>query len=186
MGFFSVIAAPYIAASLPNIFEKYRYTPFIAVWLYSAKYSLFLIFLIPATLFGSYRLLPAIGTEHYMEKTAFSSLPAIKYVFEHYAGKRVLNDWFFGGRMIYESKGTFPVFIDGRAGTVYTEKILSDYIKFLYLQDGWQEMLQSYGIEVIFVYNDKNFVKEYNRGLHHEDWKLVYEDHIASVYERRK
>jgi hypothetical protein len=78
------------------------------------------------------------------------------------------------------------VFLDGRAPTVYTEEILSDFIDILYLKQGWQEKLSYYGVDVILSDNDREFVKDYKKGLYHDLWREVYHDDIASIYERKQ
>jgi hypothetical protein len=135
---------------------------------------------------GSYKLLPVLGADHYIENTEQSPLPAMNFVMKNYAGKNVLNDWNFGGRMIYESKGTFPVMLDGRAGTAYTEDQLSDYLKFVELSDGWQQMLDDYKIDALFIINGRGFAKDYDKGLYRENWQEVYKDDVARVFTRKQ
>jgi hypothetical protein len=128
IGFLAVLAAPFLAFNFPADNIKDSNTRKISTWINNKKYSPALVFLILVILFGSYKLLPVLGADHYIEDTAQSPLPAMNYVMKHYAGKRMLNDWNYGGRMIYESKGKFPVMLDGRSGSAYSEKQLSDYL----------------------------------------------------------
>jgi hypothetical protein len=86
---------------------------------------------------------------------------------------------------VYESKGKFPVMLDGRAGTAFTEKQLSDYLKFVELSDGWQQMLDDYKIDVLFVSQGRSFAKDYDKGLYRDTWQESYSDDVARVFTRK-
>ena len=40
---------------------------------------------------------------------------------------RLLNHWNYGGLLIYYTRGAVPLFVDGRASTVYPDGLLRDY-----------------------------------------------------------
>lgn len=111
---------------------------------------------------------------------------AIAYLQEHLRGKRILNDYSYGGRIIYETGGTTPIFVDGRAGTAYSEAILSDYLAFLQLEKDWERAMEKYRIDGIMSGNDLPFAKAYATGQYREHWKQVYHDEVAGVYMRKK
>lgn len=185
VGFLSILGAPYLAANLPADDEKDENTRKIKAWINNRNYSPLISALIPVIIIVGYFLLPVLGKEHYVEKTEKSPLPAINYVMEHYPGKRVLNDYDYGGRIIYESKGKLPVFMDGRALTVYSEKILSDFLAFVTLEKDWQKTLEPYHIDVILMANNRDFVRDYEKGLYNDQWQKVFSDKVASVYIRK-
>jgi hypothetical protein len=185
VGFLSVLGAPYLAANLPIDDKKDENTRKLLAWINNLNYSPVISALIPFILVGSYFLLPILGKERYLEKPEKSPLPAINYVMEHYAGKRVLNDYNFGGRIIYESKGKFQVFMDGRAPTVYTEKILTDFLAFDNSEKDWQKTIEPYHIDAILVASERDFVRFYEKGLYHDQWQEVYKDEVARVYAKK-
>lgn len=185
IGFLAVLGAPYLAVNLPRDNEKDKHTRRLAAWINDLRFSPLIMFAALLATVSSYYLLPVIGTDHYIEKAEESPAAAINYVTQNYAGKQVLNDYDLGGRIIYESKGKLPVFIDGRAGTVYTEEILKDFISFYTLDEGWQKILGKYGIDVILVANKSRFAKNYEKGAYHDSWQQVYHDGAASVYTRK-
>ncbi len=185
IGFLSVLGAPYIALNLPADNQKDSNTRKISVWINNKKFSPAAAVLAPVVLLGSYFLLPVLGTEHYLEHAKESPMPAVNYVKDRYRGAHVLNDWNFGGRIIYETRGSFPVFLDGRAGTVYTENIMIDYLAFVELEKDWQKILEPYHIDVLLLGNGRGFVKDYDKGLYRDSWMQVYHDEVATVYIRK-
>ncbi|MEQ1789173.1 MAG: hypothetical protein ABL857_01885 [Rickettsiales bacterium] len=180
-----VLGAPYIAANLPPDDEKDSNTRKLSVWINDLRFSPIIMAAIPLTMIVSYFLLPVLGAEHYLEKADKSPMPAINYVMQNYAGKRVLNDYDYGGRIIYETKGELPIFTDGRAGTVYSEKILTDFLSLVNMDDDWQKNIEPYKIDVIMLGNGHNFVKAYERGLYNDAWEKTFSDEVASVYVRK-
>jgi hypothetical protein len=111
--------------------------------------------------------------------------PAIAYVAKHYPGKRILNDYNFGGRIIHDTHGTLPLFADGRAGTAYPESVLTEYLAFMKQEEGWQSITSAYKISVILVAARHPFAAAYDRGQHQKQWKRMYRDEVASVFVRR-
>ncbi len=185
VGFLAVLGAPYMAFNFPADNEKDSNTRKLAAWINDKKFSPIILVLIPLVLVVSYFLLPVLGATHYIEKKEKAILPAINYVMQNYADKRIINDYDFGGRIIYESKGKLPVFMDGRAPTVYDEKILSDFLDFTTMKKDWQKILEQYKIDVIFISNNRDFAKDYAKGLYHDKWQEVFRDDVASVYVRK-
>ena len=94
--------------------------------------------------------------------------------------KRVYNEYGLGGPLIYLSKGTFPVFIDGRAGTAYPEPILQQAI---YLIDDFEKFLKGldhFRINVALIQNSKN-VKSF---MWDTGWKIAYKGKAATILVR--
>lgn len=182
VGLLTIFGAPYIAFNLPPDNLKEANTRKLLAWINNQKIAPAIASLIPLALIAGYAALPLLGAVHYVEKPEKSPMPAINYVMQHYEGKRVLNDYDYGGRIIYEAKGKFPIFMDGRSGTVYNEKILTDYLAFITMEKGWQKVIEPYKPEVILLSNAREFAKDYAKGLYHEDWQQVFRDDVASVY----
>lgn len=107
---------------------------------------------------------------------------AITFLVKNAQGKRVLNDYDFGGRIAYMTGGHLPIFIDGRAGTAYPETVVGDYLKFLTFTPDWKPMVEKYKIDAIIIANTHHFPKAFEAGEYHDEWKQVYTDAYASVY----
>ena len=185
IGLLAVLGAPYLAANMPPDDANDKHTKKLTMWAENKRFSPIFAAFIPLILIAGYFLLPILSKDFYMEDPKKSPKPAIDYVTSHYAGKNMLNDYNLGGRIIYETNGKFPLFIDGRAGSAYSEKVLTDYLAFMNLEDDWQKNLAPYKIDVILVQSNSSFANMYKKGLYHDDWKQVFHDDAASVYERK-
>jgi len=185
MGFMAILGAPYLASNLPADNQQDKNTKKLAAWINNIKFSPAIMAVIILAIPISYILLPFLGSEHYKYKVEESPVPAIDFIRQNYSGKRILNDYDLGGKIIYESKGKLPVFIDGRAGTAYSEKLLTDFLGFFNLDKDWQQIIEPYNIDVIMVANYSNFSKAYERGSYHDYWQQVYHDKIISIYTKK-
>lgn len=93
----------------------------------------------------------------------------------------VLNDYSFGGYLIY--KGIAP-FIDGR-GEIYGAKFIAQYNRAIALADlpGFLVLLDRYHIRTTLLAPDTPAVALLDRL---PEWKRIYADEIAVVHERRE
>jgi len=93
----------------------------------------------------------------------------------------VLNDYSFGGYLIY--KGIAP-FIDGR-GEIYGAKFIAQYNRAIALADlpGFLVLLDRYHIRTTLLAPDTPAVALLDRL---PEWKRIYADQIAVVHERRE
>lgn len=107
---------------------------------------------------------------------------AIDYAAEHYPEHRYLADFNYGGQVIYRTFGKLAFMMDSRAGTVYSEEAILDYINFMYLAPGWEEALRKYGINALLVAKNLRFSKAYENGEFHGQWQLVFAGKVANVY----
>lgn len=111
--------------------------------------------------------------------------PAVSWLKEHATGKRILNDYDYGGRIAYETRGAVSLYVDGRAGTAYPEATLQEYIGFFKQTEGWEKIITKYRIDVILVNNESLFAQAYGAGKYRQKWKEVYRDKVASIYLRK-
>jgi hypothetical protein len=137
------------------------------------------IFLISATMLSTIR-----GNSAFVLES--DPGPAVAWLKEHATGKRILVDYGYGGRVIYETRGAVPIFVDGRSGTAYSKEVITEYMTFLFLQKGWDVIIDKYHIDGIFVPNITLFAVAYSNGQYRDKWKEVYRDGEASIYMRKK
>jgi hypothetical protein len=58
----------------------------------------------------------------------------VLYLQTHFQNARLLNHWNYGGILIFRTRGSIPVFVDGRAATAYPDALLHDYFKLSQLE----------------------------------------------------
>jgi hypothetical protein len=109
-------------------------------------------------------------------------LEEIAFIKANYPGLNFFNNYNVGGYIIYFANGTFKHFIDGRAGTVFTEKILIEYLKYKTLTYGWTELFQKYPFHGALVSHQD--LKEMSVNTYFNSWKEVYSGKYGKVFLR--
>ena len=64
--------------------------------------------------------------------------------------RRLFNFYDWGGYLMLEAPGV-PIFIDGRAGTVYDDAVARAYLTLLGAKPGWRRELDAYEIDAVLV-----------------------------------
>ncbi len=64
--------------------------------------------------------------------------------------RRLFNSYEWGGYLMLDAPGV-PIFIDGRAGTVYDDAVGRAYLTLLGAKRGWRRELDAYGIDAVLV-----------------------------------
>ncbi len=105
---------------------------------------------------------------------------AVKFIQDNYPNTKFLNEYGLGAYLINLTQGALPVFVDGRAGTAYSEKLLSDY---LYLASTFpslnDDVLNYYQIGGVIAYKSKNLNLIF---ASKPGWKQVFVDNSVTVY----
>jgi len=110
---------------------------------------------------------------------------AIQFLKDHPQGERMFNEYNWGGYLIWQ----YPekkVFIDGRMASWrlkragQTQIILKDFVTLKNANKGWEELLNSYQIDNVIVYNDAPLAWE----LKNSGWLPVYQDQLAIIYKK--
>lgn len=188
--FFMLLSAPYLAISLQKVVEHLDHIRTkrtdVMVALDKPYMAQKLLVITLVLMMGTWQVGHVLRNKDYVDDPKTSPLPAITYMRTHYAGKYFLTDYNMGGRIVYETRGAVPVFVDGRAGTAYSEEVLKDYMTFMFLEKNWVSLIDKYKLEGIFIKNTSNFALAYERGEYQDKWKQVYKDDIARIYVRRK
>ncbi len=184
---FVLISLPLLIANLSgleNVFDSIFRKKFIAL-----GFGLMLIFYAPYV----YKTGDIARTFKSEEKLAeYGEYPqkAVKFLTDG-EQKNIFNDYGWGGYIIYKSKVKSQkskvieiepkVFIDGRMAQWKTKDrhILKDYQSISALENNWQELVEQYKIEIIFVKKESYL----GRALKFNgDWQKIYEDDLAVIY----
>lgn len=187
---FMVVTFPMMAADLQSIVSRARRPRFDRLEALALRFNpalrigMMLVALTAVTL--NARLTERFENEHYyLVSRGFDFRPAAAWVGNHLEGKRVLNDYNFGGTLLYVTKGAFPVFVDGRAGSAYSEEVLLDYRTFEQFHPGWEKVLDKYQIDAIAMQNSRPFVQFSSHEQIQSRWQLEYRDEVVSVFVRK-
>jgi hypothetical protein len=106
-----------------------------------------------------------------------------QYLQSHFSHARLLNHWNVGGLLIFRTRGTVPVFVDGRAATAYPDTLLRDYFKLVEWEideNAWDTVLAKYKIDAVLWVKAHEQLRRFlvdKRG-----WKEQYAGSYESVY----
>jgi hypothetical protein len=105
------------------------------------------------------------------------------YLQTHFPHARLLNHWNNGGILIFRTRGSIPVFVDGRAATVYPDDLLRDYFKLVEWEvneTAWDMVLEKYQINAVLWVKAHEGLRRFlvaKRG-----WKEAYTGMYTSIY----
>ncbi len=116
-----------------------------------------------------------------IEKMAAEKFPreALAYLRAHPVRGPMLNDYGWGGYLIWASGPEHKVFIDGRADIYEYAGVLSDYMKITLMDPEAVRLLRKYGIESCLV-TRKAPLATLLSAL--PDWERIYSDELAALY----
>ena len=92
--------------------------------------------------------------------------------------RRLLNEYGWGGFLI--ERNVLPVFIDGRS-EVYGDAQLERYASIIHLQPGWQQTLDSLGVDVVLMPRSSPL----SLALQKNGWKTVGHDSVGVILEKQ-
>jgi hypothetical protein len=93
---------------------------------------------------------------------------------------RVFTKDQWGGYLIYRFGGQRKVFIDGRSD-FYGQGLLQTYAEVADVKPGWQTVLKQYDVRVVLIPVDHALASALQLS---PEWKRVYTDSMATIFER--
>lgn len=109
-----------------------------------------------------------------------------RYLQTHHPHARLLNHWNVGGLLIFYTRGTVPVFIDGRSATAYPDELLRDYfslIKWEIDEAAWDAVLDKYKIDTVLWVKGHDSLRRYLVGK--RGWTEEYTGTDETIYAKR-
>jgi hypothetical protein len=106
-----------------------------------------------------------------------------RYLQTRFSHARLLNHWNVGGLLIFRTRGTVPVFVDGRGATAYPDALLRDYFKLVEWEideADWDAVLEKYRINTVLWVKAHEQLRRFlvdKRG-----WKEEYAGLYISIY----
>ena len=171
IGVLAILGAPYLASNMPEDDLRDEHTAKLKKFAENFSLSPKLLAVCVVAAVGGFFLLPILGKNHYFDDAKTSPAAAVEYALTHYPNQNIFNDYDLGGQIIFLADGKLPVFVDGRAGTVYSKETLEDYISFGNQSDGWEKMIDKYNINALLLQKGSNFENLYNKGLYRNDFR---------------
>lgn len=171
---FSIAAAPFIALSLEGVYRgfppqknallnKYGQPLFATLITTLMCYSL--------TIKGVIDRVP-------------TPLNEINFVLNNYQGHNIYNEYDHGGPIIFYGQGKVKHFIDGRAGTAFSEQMISEYVSFITGDKSWESLFKHFPADVAIV--SKTQFRLVKTQDFFDDWHLVFEGEVAKVYSKEE
>ena len=192
MPIFCIVSAPIASAMLASLMKPAQQTQTIHPWI--ARCSAYVtaqinqrhrwrwgLLLIPLMvgIYASPTVSQWNGNAYYSPVLDLSE--ELDYITSHYADRHMYNDYALGGHIIFQSRGTPPVFIDGRSATAYPNHIIRDFAAFVYLEDDWEERFARYPIDAILLHLSHPHVEPLKA---HPNWRRVFSGKNAVIFER--
>lgn len=117
------------------------------------------------------------------EKKVAGNFPvdAVAYIREHAVPRPMLNNYGFGGYLIWALGPQQKVFIDGRSEIYEYGGVLSDYVRLSSLRPGGLDILRRYQIESCLL-NRNEQLSTVLAAL--PEWRMVYSDRLSILYVR--
>jgi hypothetical protein len=107
---------------------------------------------------------------------------AVRFIQEARPPGPLLNSYNWGGYIIWTLWPDYSVYVDGRTD-LYGETFISEYIKAVTGQEGWQELLDRQGINLVLIERQSPLSALLSAS---PAWQRAYADEIAAVFIRRK
>ena len=104
---------------------------------------------------------------------------AVSYLRSHDIPERLLNEYGWGGYLIWSRGGEQKVFIDGRADIYDYGGVLSDYMSMTHLEPSTRFLLQKYNIQACLLRRDAPLAT-FLAAL--PDWETKYEDGVSVLF----
>lgn len=116
------------------------------------------------------------------EKTNYPRA-AVTYLADHHLPPNLLNDYTFGGYMIWRLYPDYKVYVDGRAD-LYGDDFLSKYVEIYNAEIDPNPFLDQNGINTVILAPHAGLATALRSLSVRTDWRLEYEDAHAIIFVR--
>ena len=93
---------------------------------------------------------------------------------------RVFSKDQWGGYLIFRFQGRTKVFIDGRSD-FYGQQLLEAYAEIADVKPAWNVVLKQYNVGLVLIPPEHALASALQLSA---DWKRIYSDHVAAIFER--
>lgn len=171
-GFFAVLGVPYTCYALCDFIEKYpsRYPGNLDI---VRSYKIAVVLLLCAISIRPFVKLNLMSGSNIPRKAAL-------YINEHCNGARVFNDYNIGGYLALLLKNNNKYFIDGRAGTAFSEELLEEYLKATRGSDEIESLMKRHDADVAIL--NRGMMLKSNYVSFFSKWRKIYADETYTLY----
>ena len=103
-----------------------------------------------------------------------------EYLRANLGGRRLYNDYPWGGYLLYELYPQVPLFVDGRSD-FYRSRIMDDYADIGRVQPNWKDLMRQYGIEAVLLRKDSRLADKLRED---SGWQEVFTGDVETVLVR--
>ncbi len=106
-----------------------------------------------------------------------------RYLQTHLPKARLLNHWNAGGLLIFYTRGSVPLFVDGRAATAYPDSLLHDYFPLVAWEvdeAAWDAVIEKYRIDTVLWVKAHEQLRRFL--IDKRGWKEEYAGNFESIY----
>ena len=173
---FAIASIPVVALAFAQIVERARDRWSVLRGTLPRAVALTIAACLAIALWSQVRLVP-----HFLDRwTVNRQLPhaALDYLRSLGLPRRIFSDYIWGGHILLGAP-EMKVFIDGRANTLYDERIVREYLRIISARPGFRTLLEAWEVDAVLVPSAIPVVRALTRGP--ESWKIVYRDALAAV-----
>lgn len=106
---------------------------------------------------------------------------AVQFIQDNRPPGPLFNSYNWGGYLIFKLWPDYPVYIDGRSD-LYEDDFMRRYIRVIVADEGWEQILDEDGINLIFIETSSVLAKFLK---FHPGWQELYRDDLAVIYARK-
>jgi hypothetical protein len=106
---------------------------------------------------------------------------AMRYMQTHALPPRTFTSYAWGGYLLWKGYPRYRDFIDGRANTLFDDRILHRYLAAFQATPGWKTVLREYGVQNVLVEPAAPLTQVLKQD---RSWRLVYHDRTAVLFTR--
>lgn len=114
--------------------------------------------------------------------TAGTTVPAAALARLEHMNGRLFHPYDWAGYLIFASRQHVPVFVDGRAETLYPDRLLRDYYYLATALPGSEALFDKYSIKTVLWPVQGSLSQLLT---HSPQWKCIYQDSACFVFARR-
>ena len=107
---------------------------------------------------------------------------AVQFLSAHSVQGTLLNDYGWGGYLIWSGRPRNEIFIDGRADVYEYAGVLADYMSIVHLAPNAMQLLKKYNVQACLIRRDVALATVLSNA---PDWQRVYADQLAAIYVKK-